>query len=74
MISVGITGGIGSGKSTVCEFFELIGIPVYYADHRAKDLMTENQQLKSDIQLTFGKGTYFEDGSLNRPFFIRKGI
>ena len=43
MLKIGLTGGIGSGKSTVARIFEVLGIPVYYADEAAKKLMTENE-------------------------------
>ncbi len=62
MIKVGITGGIGSGKTSVCRIFELFGIPVYYADERAKWLMHHNEALKSSIQDLFGTDIYKEDG------------
>lgn len=62
MIKVGITGGIGSGKTSVCRIFELFDIPVYYADARAKWLMHHNQKLKSKIQELFGADIYKEDG------------
>lgn len=66
MLKVGITGGIGSGKSTVCRVFEWLGIPVYYADDRAKQLMTEDEALRSKIRLLLGEEAYLPDGSLNR--------
>lgn len=62
MIKVGITGGIGSGKTSVCRVFELFGIPVYYADERAKSLMHNNAKLKGSIQDIFGTAIYTEDG------------
>lgn len=68
MISVGITGGIGSGKTTVCRFFELLNVPVYYADLRAKALMIENQSLVKAIQNKFGKSAYLDNGRLNRAY------
>ncbi len=49
MISVGITGGIGSGKSTVARIFEVLGIPVYYADDAAKRIMNEDPELRQAI-------------------------
>lgn len=64
---VGITGGIGSGKSTVSKLFEFLGIPVYYADDEAKKLMVEDQNLIQELKDTFGKETY-KDGKLNRAY------
>ena len=50
MLKIGLTGGIGSGKSTVAQLFELLGIPVYYADDAAKQLMNTDEELKSSIK------------------------
>lgn len=69
---VGVTGGIGSGKSIVCRFFHLLGIPVYSADDRAKWLMAYQPELKSQLAAIFGKESYLEDGSVNRAFLAEK--
>jgi dephospho-CoA kinase len=58
VLKVGLTGGIGSGKSTVAQIFETIGIPVYYADNEAKRLMNENKNLKEAIIKIFGTDAY----------------
>lgn len=71
-IWVGITGGIGSGKSTVCQFFRILGIPVYSADERAKWLMSNDPELKSILSREFGEETYLSDGTLNRAFLAQK--
>jgi len=71
-IKVGVTGGIGSGKSTVCEMFMVLGIPVYNADNRAKALMTEDDGLIADLINAFGSDTYNEDGSLNRAYLSNR--
>lgn len=65
---IGITGGIGSGKSTVARVFSILGIPIYYADDRAKWLMENNSNLIEEIKSAFGNESYFEDGKLNRKF------
>lgn len=65
---VGITGGIGSGKSTVAKIFEILGIPVYYADDRAKWLMNHQEELKSQLIEKFGSESYTLEGHLNREF------
>lgn len=65
---VGITGGIGSGKSTAAKIFSILGIPVYYADDRAKWLMAHDPELKNQIMATFGNESYTADGSLNRTY------
>jgi dephospho-CoA kinase len=67
-LQIGITGGIGSGKSLVCKVFYCLGIPVYDADSRAKNLMTTDGILISQIKKEFGALSYLEDGSLNRSF------
>lgn len=68
MLNVGITGGIGVGKTTVCRIFETLGIPVYYADDRAKRIMTGNKSVKAKIIQTFGNQAYYRNGRLNRKF------
>lgn len=65
-LKVGITGGIGSGKTTVCRIFETLGIPIYYADDRAKALMTEDADLVKAVKNLFGDAAYSLDGTLNR--------
>lgn len=66
-LKVGITGGIGSGKTTVAKVFEVLGIPVYYADDAAKKMMNEDAGLKEKLMLAFGKETYI-NGALNRTY------
>jgi dephospho-CoA kinase len=65
MLKVGLTGGIGSGKSTVAKVFEVLGVPVYYADDAAKRLMNEDEHLKQQLIHHFGEATYSK-GVLNR--------
>ncbi|HEY0680246.1 MAG TPA: dephospho-CoA kinase [Chitinophagaceae bacterium] len=65
MLRIGITGGIGSGKSTVAHVFEVLGIPVYYADREAKRMMNEDAELKEQIIREFGNESY-QNGILNR--------
>jgi dephospho-CoA kinase len=67
-LQVGITGGIGSGKTTVCKVFEILNVPVYYADDRAKHLMNHDEGLKSAIIEVFGVNTYSKDGKLDRRY------
>jgi len=66
MLKIGITGGIGSGKSTVAKIFELLGIPVYYADAAAKDIMNRDPELKAQVQQHFGADVYDSNGQLDR--------
>jgi len=69
---VGVTGGIGSGKSTVCQVFSILGIPIYSADDRAKWLMANDPNLKKEISSQFGEKSFLEDGSLNRAFLAEE--
>lgn len=68
ILKVAITGGIGSGKSTICKMFEILGIPIYHADARAKELMVTDENLIQKIKNLFGEEAYLEDGSLNRAY------
>lgn len=61
MLKVGITGGIGSGKTTVSKIFELLGVPVYYADAASKELYHTDKQLMSDVKQHFGKDIYRDE-------------
>ena len=71
MVKVGITGGIGSGKSTVAGIFEVLGIPVSYADREAKRIMNEDPLLVAQIIEHFGAEAY-ENGQLNRPYLAAR--
>ena len=64
---IGLTGGIGSGKTAVARIFETLGVPVYYADDAAKRVMNENEQLRVQIETLFGEEAY-AGNSLNRQF------
>lgn len=66
MLKIGVTGGIGSGKTTVCKIFEQLGIPVYYADLKARELMNTDAILIQEVKREFGDDIYTSEG-LNRP-------
>jgi dephospho-CoA kinase len=68
MLKIGITGNIGSGKTTVSKVFELLGIPVFYADFHARKVMTDDAILVAAIRTHFGAEAYFADGNLNRKY------
>jgi dephospho-CoA kinase len=68
MYKIGITGGIGSGKSTVCRIFAQLGIPVYYADDRAKILLQESSELRKGLLQAFGSKVYGKEGVLDRKY------
>lgn len=65
---IGLTGGIGSGKTTVAKFIEDCGFPVYYSDDRAKDIVNDNEDLKVRIKELLGRDSYDENGLYNRKF------
>ena len=67
ILKVGLTGGIGSGKTTVAQIFITLGIPVFFADDVAKKIMNEDVELMQNIQHTFGIEAY-ENGKLNRKY------
>jgi dephospho-CoA kinase len=71
MIRIGITGGIGSGKTLICRMFKSLGIPVYHSDEEARSLMQEEASLVSGIVKLFGEEAYI-DGSLNRSMIAKR--
>ena len=71
MIIVGLTGGIGSGKTTIGKYFASCGIPVYIADDEAKALMNRSKVIKRKLVKLFGKSAY-KEGKLNRPYLASK--
>lgn len=68
MLAIGITGNIGSGKTTVAKVFELLDVPVFYADFHAKKVMTDDAVLVEAIRSNFGNESYFADQTLNRKY------
>ncbi|HBX67537.1 MAG TPA: dephospho-CoA kinase, partial [Balneolaceae bacterium] len=74
MIKVGITGGIGSGKTTFCKEWEKLGAYVLYADDFAKQLMQEDPKLQQKITKVFGDESYDSEGNLNRPYLAKEAF
>ncbi len=72
MKKVGITGGIGSGKTTICQIFESLDIPIYYADIQAKKIMSSHASVKQQIKAVLGDESYHANGKLNRKFIASK--
>lgn len=68
VLQIGVTGGIGTGKTYVCELFAKKGIPVFDADTRAKVIYTADLQLKKQILLEFGSDSYLPSGQFNREW------
>ena len=68
MLNIGITGGIGSGKTTICRIFESLFVPVFNADDVAKKIMLTDTNLVEAIKVQFGREAYFASGELNRKF------
>ena len=64
---IGVTGGIGAGKSIICKIFDSLGVPVYNADDRAKWLMVNDQSLIEDIKKQFGAEAYLNN-QINKKF------
>jgi dephospho-CoA kinase len=69
---IGITGGIGAGKSTACKVFACLGVPIYYADDRAKWLMENDSKLVYAIGEQFGKESYTSERQLNRVYLAER--
>ena len=65
---IGLTGGIGSGKSTVAKFIEEMGFPVYYSDVRAKEIVNDDELLKKGIIELLGEKAYDENGLYDRKY------
>ena len=68
MIKIGITGGIGSGKSTVCKVFKVLGIPVFEADKVARQLMNSDAKVRIQLINLFGSSVYLPDQTIDRKF------
>ncbi len=67
MLKIGITGGIGSGKTIICRLFQALGVPVYDADTRARGLMENDPTLRRQLAVTFGAAVFDDAGRLDRP-------
>jgi dephospho-CoA kinase len=71
MLRIGITGGIGSGKSVVCRLFQLLGAPVYDSDYRAKWIMAHDESLRAELLTAFGAQTFTAAGQLDRTYLAK---
>lgn len=68
MLKIGITGGIGTGKTFVCKIFKTLGVPIYDADSAAKHLVESDDRIKASIIEHFGSDSYTADGKYNRSY------
>lgn len=68
MLKIGITGGIGSGKSTVCKVFAVLGIPVFEADQIARQMMNSDPDVGKQLIHTFGESVYLPDHTIDRKY------
>jgi dephospho-CoA kinase len=71
-LQIGVTGGIGSGKSVVCRLFECLGVPVYNADDRAKWLTTHDPEIIRRVTELLGTEAYLKNGDYNRAYVSSK--
>ena len=71
MIKIGITGGIGSGKSVVASLFQLLGVPVYIADEESKRLTNQSMTIRRQLIANYGEAIYTAEG-LNKPLLAAK--
>lgn len=71
MLSIGITGGIGSGKTTVCRILEHLGYPVFYADNVGREISNTDPELRAKIKAIFGSEAY-QGEELNRPYIAQR--
>lgn len=71
MLKIGITGGMGSGKTTVCKIFQCLNIPIYDADYEAKNLYNTDLQLREEVILLFGADV-FTNNLLNHSLLAAK--
>ncbi|TDB65109.1 dephospho-CoA kinase [Arundinibacter roseus] len=71
-LEIGVTGGIGSGKSIVCRIFSCLNVPIYDADKRAKWLTVNDLDLKSQIVTLLGESAYDSDGTYNRTYVAQR--
>jgi len=72
MLQIGVTGGIGSGKSLVCHIFKQLGIPVYDADYRARWLLSNNSALITAVKEAFGENAYDKQNQIDRKFMAEQ--
>lgn len=72
MQTLGVTGGIGSGKTTACRHFEALGARVFYADVEAKRLMVDDSEARAAIVDAFGAESYTDEGRLNRSYLASR--
>lgn len=70
-IIIGVTGGIGSGKSYICRIISTLGFPVYNCDAEAKKLMNTNKHIINSLKQLIGENSYDSEGNLNKPIIAQ---
>mgnify|MGYP003683525081 CR=1 FL=1 len=70
MLKVGITGGIGSGKTTICNLFKNLGVPIFSSDIEGRIILNEDEEVRAEIVKTYGKDMFFSDGTLDRARMV----
>lgn len=71
MLKIGVTGGIGSGKSTVCNIFRNLGVPIFTSDEVGREILNTSEEVKKEVRQSFGKDMYDADGNLDRVRMAR---
>ncbi len=72
ILKIGVTGGIGSGKTSVCDIFSRFGVPVFHSDEIAKELSFSNRTVRKKLVAFLGAGAYLSDGTLNKQYIASK--
>ncbi|MBN1397564.1 MAG: dephospho-CoA kinase [Bacteroidetes bacterium] len=72
LLKIGVTGGIGSGKTAVCEIFSRFGVPVFHSDEIAKELSSSKRTIRNKLIACLGQDAYLSDGELNKQFIASK--
>ena len=71
-IKVGVTGGIGSGKSFICQILQNMGYPIFFSDQTSKHLLAHSPEIIAKVKSLIGQEAYHENGEVNRPFIASK--
>lgn len=67
MLKIGITGGIGSGKSTICNLFRNLGVPIFSSDEEGRKILNEDEEVREEIKKLYGQDMFHSNGEIDRP-------